>query len=135
MNVATSSVRAWVAPAFIKLAVLYFFIGVVLGNYMGATMDFGLRTVHAHINLLGWASLALAGVIYTVYPSAANSRLAVWHFWIAAFVLPVMFVALAMFMRGAQAVGPVLGVTSAAMALAVLLFAVNVFRNVGPKPV
>lgn len=129
----TATARAWVAPAFIKLAVLYFVIGVVLGNYMGATMDFGLRTVHAHINLLGWASLALAGVIYTLHPAAASSRLAVWHFWIAAVVLPVMFVALALLMRGVQSIGPVLGITSAAMALAVLLFAVNVFRNVGPR--
>lgn len=125
--------RAWLAPAFLKLAVLYFVIGVILGNYMGATMDFGLRTVHAHINLLGWASLALAGLIYTLHPLAANSPLAVWHFWIAAIVLPVLFIALAMMMRGSQAVGPVVGIASAAMGLAVLLFAVNVFRNVRPQ--
>lgn len=129
----TNASRAWLAPAFLKLAVLYFVIGVALGNYMGATMDFGLRTVHAHINLLGWASLALAGVIYTAYPAAANSRLAVWHFWIAAVVLPFLFVALAMMMRGSQAAGPVVGIGSAAMGLAVLLFAINVFRNVTPR--
>lgn len=129
----SSSARAWLAPAFIKLAVLYFTIGVVLGNYMGATLDFALRTVHVHINLLGWASLALAGLIYTLYPVAANSRLALWHFWIATVVLPVFFIALAMMMRGVKGVEPVVGIAAAAMGLAVVLFAVNVFRNVGPR--
>ena len=125
--------RTWLAPAFIKFAVLYFLIGVLLGNYMGATLDFALRSVHAHINLLGWASLALAGVIYALYPRAADSPLARWHFWIAVVTLPVMFVALALYMRGVQPVGPLLGATSAAMAVAVLLFAINVFRNVNAK--
>lgn len=132
MSITTT--RAWLAPAFIKLSVLYFVIGVVLGNYMGATMDFGLRSVHAHVNLLGWASLGLAGVIYTLYPLAANSRLAMLHFWLANLSLPVMIIALTLFMRGVTSVGPLLGITSAVMGVAVLLFAANVFRNVGPKP-
>ena len=134
MSVATSSARAWVAPAFIKLAVFYFVIGVVLGNYMGKTLDYTLHSVHAHINLLGWASLGLAGVIYALYPKAANSRLAVWHFWISAVLLPVMFIALALFKQGNGAIIPVLGISSVVMGFGILLFAVNVFRNVGPKP-
>lgn len=133
MNTAVAN-RAWVAPAFIKLAVLYFVIGVVMGNYMGKTLNYALQSVHAHLNLLGWASLALAGVIYAVWPSAGQSRLAVWHFWLSAVLLPVMFIALAMYKTGNAAVAPVLGISSIAMAVAILLFAVNVFRNVGPKP-
>lgn len=133
MNTAVAT-RAWVAPAFIKLAVLYFVIGVLLGNYMGKTLDYTLHTVHAHINLLGWASLALAGVIYAVYPRAGESRLAVWHFWLSAILLPVMFIALAMYKSGNAGAIPVLGISSIAMAVAIVLFAVNVFRNVGPRP-
>jgi cbb3-type cytochrome oxidase subunit 1 len=38
--------------------------------------------VHAHVLLLGWASLALAGVVYHLYPAAAGTRLARWHFWL-----------------------------------------------------
>ena len=132
MNTAVAS-RAWVAPAFIKLAVVYFVIGVVLGNYMGKMLDFTLQSVHAHINLLGWASLALAGVIYALYPAAGTSRLAVWHFWFSVVLLPVMFVALAMFKKGYGAAIPVLGISSVVMAVAILLFAVNVFRNVNAK--
>lgn len=127
----TTNARAWIAPAFMKIAVLYFLVGVVLGNVMGASMDFALRPVHAHINLLGWVSLALAGVVYTLYPAAGRNRLALFHFWIANISLPVMMVSLAFFATGSGgAVGPVLGISSAVMALAVLLFVVNVFRNV-----
>lgn len=127
---AAVSARAWVAPMFLKLAVVYFVIGVVMGNYMGARMDFALSPVHAHINLLGWVSLALAGVIYTLYPRAGAHWMAVWHFWLANLSLPVMMVALAFFLRGSQAAGPVLGITSGIMAIAVILFGANVLRNV-----
>jgi len=133
MAIATYPARAWVAPAFIKVAVLYFALGVLLGNYMGAKLDFSLSSVHAHINLLGWVSLALAGVVYTLYPVAGKSRLALFHFWLANLALPIMMVTLALFMTGTRSVGPLLGIGSAVMGLAVLLFAVNVFRNVRPK--
>lgn len=131
MTEATTS-RAWLAPAFIKLAVVYFVVGVALGNYMGAALDLSLRTVHAHINLLGWVSLALAGVVYTLYPVAGRSALALWHFWLANLALPVLLVALALMLRGTQAAGPVVGISAAVVGIAVLLFAVNVLRNVRP---
>ena len=41
-------------------------------------------SVHTHINLVGWASLALFGVIYRLYPELAASRLALVHFWLSA---------------------------------------------------
>lgn len=48
----------------IKAAVVYFIMGVGLGIYMGASGDHLYVPVHAHFNLLGWASLALVGLIY-----------------------------------------------------------------------
>jgi hypothetical protein len=42
---------------------------------------FILAPVHAHLLLLGWASLALAGIIYHLYPAAGTTRLARIHFW------------------------------------------------------
>ncbi len=33
--------------------------GVTMGIVMGITHDFALAPVHVHLNLLGWASLAL----------------------------------------------------------------------------
>lgn len=128
-----ATARTWVAPAFLKLAVLYFVIGVLLGNYMGARSDFSLMPVHAHVNLLGWVSLALAGIVYSLYPRSGASRLAVWHFWLANLSLPVMMIALALFLRATPGAGPVLGIASATMGVGVILFGINVFRNVAPR--
>ena len=47
----------------IKAAVVYLVLGVGLGIYMGASGDHVMVPVHAHFNLLGWASLAPLGWI------------------------------------------------------------------------
>jgi hypothetical protein len=38
----------------IKMSVIYFAIGVLLGYYMSISHSHDLAPVHAHINLLGW---------------------------------------------------------------------------------
>ena len=63
----------------LKLAVLYLILGIALGIAMGASQNFTLRPVHAHINLLGWTTMALAGLIYSVFPKAGESGLARLH--------------------------------------------------------
>ena len=40
--------------------------GMMLGEYMGANNDFTLAPLHAHINLLGWVTLALFGTFYAL---------------------------------------------------------------------
>lgn len=116
--------------ALLRWSILYFILGVVLGIYMSITNDFVIRPVHVHVNLLGWVSLALAALIYKAYPAAAASPLARWHFWISIVASPVLLAALYAFLRGNTAIEPALGIGSMALGLAVLLLAVNVFRNV-----
>jgi hypothetical protein len=70
--------------AFILLASACLIVGVCLGIYMGVNEDLQLVAVHTHINLVGWASLALFGVIYRLYPELAASRLARAQFWLSA---------------------------------------------------
>jgi hypothetical protein len=60
----------------IRIAALYLVVGVAMGIVMGITQKFTLVPVHAHINLLGWASLGIMGVIYHAYPAAAQTLLA-----------------------------------------------------------
>lgn len=64
--------------AFICLvtASLYALIGMAGGIFMGITHDHTLSPAHAHLNLVGWASVALFGLYYHVVPAAAASRLA-----------------------------------------------------------
>ncbi|HYF53272.1 MAG TPA: hypothetical protein VEA41_03340 [Salinarimonas sp.] len=69
---------------FLVLAAACLIVGVGMGIAMGIAHDFQLSPVHAHLNLLGWTSLALFGLAYRAYPELARSRLAGAHFATAA---------------------------------------------------
>jgi len=65
---------------FLLLATLLLLAGAALGISMGASENFQLTPVHAHLNLVGWASLAVFGLVYRAYPMLAERRLALFHF-------------------------------------------------------
>lgn len=113
----------------LKLAILYLIVGVGLGIAMGASEDFTLRPVHAHINLLGWATMALAGLIYSVYPEAGMSRLAKVHFWLNNVSLPTMIIALSFVVSGQKQLVPLLAIGEILAAIGILIFAANIFLN------
>jgi hypothetical protein len=113
----------------LKLAVVYLILGISLGIAMGASQNFTLRPVHAHINLLGWTTMALAGLIYSVFPKAGESRLARLHFWLLNLALPVMMSALGLLLFGQVGVAPVLALAEIVAALGIVAFAVNMFIN------
>jgi hypothetical protein len=69
---------------FLLLATVLLVCGAVLGIVMGAREDFQLTPVHAHLNLAGWASLALFGLTYRTYPELAATKLARYHFIVSA---------------------------------------------------
>ena len=69
---------------FLLLATILLICGAVLGIVMGAQENFQLTPVHAHLNLAGWASLALFGLTYRAYPQLAATRLAGLHFVVSA---------------------------------------------------
>ena len=110
----------------ILAAVVYFCLAIMLGVFMGASHDHSLMPVHAHINLLGWVSMTLIGVIYHFFPQAGASRTATVQFWLHNVALVVMMVSLSVLLRGNEQVEPVVGMSSLAMLVAVLLFAGNV---------
>ncbi|RPF54329.1 hypothetical protein EDC24_1526 [Aquisalibacillus elongatus] len=115
-----------------RLSVLYFLIGVLMGQYMSQAQDYVLTGVHVHINLIGWVSFALAGVIYKLYPDAANNWMAKGHFWLHTIGLPLFMYALAQYIQGADFAGFVAFgmMMSYAIILGVVLFVINVFVNV-----
>ena len=59
------------------MAVLYGLGGMVMGEIMAASGDHSQMPVHAHINVLGWVSLAIFGFFYKTHPAAAEGKLAV----------------------------------------------------------
>jgi hypothetical protein len=114
---------------FIYTAVAFFVVGVSLGMYMGANKDFRFTHVHAHINLLGWVALGLAGLLYHVHPHLQKSWLAHAHYWLHSIGLIVFM--------GGFAYGTITGefafipvaIGSSMVAWGVLLFAINVFAR------
>ncbi|GGX76002.1 cytochrome-c oxidase [Massilia dura] len=118
----------------LKLAVSYLVIGVAMGIAMGASHDFTLRPVHAHVNLLGWTTLALSGIIYTVFPQAGSTKLARVHFWLLNGALPVMMGSLAyILLTSDMQILPALVISEIAAAVSILALTANIFLNLEAK--
>ena len=117
------------AAGLLKMAGLYLVLGLLLGTGMAITHQFDLRPVHTHINLLGWASMGLTGLIYHVAPHLAANRLARWHFWLHSLGLPLMMVGLGAYSLGYTQMEPVIGLGAIALMAGLTIFAGNVFRN------
>lgn len=117
--------------AYLKIASVYFTIGVLAGITMGIIHDFRLTSVHAHVNLLGWVSMALFGLIYHFYPKAANSKLAKTQFWLHNIGLPVMMGGIAtQILTGSNAALPVAIIGSIILVVGVILFMINLFKHI-----
>jgi hypothetical protein len=114
-----------------RLSALYFAIGVMLGVAMGASGDHSLFAVHAHVNLLGWVSMALFGIIGTAHPSITEGRAAAVQFWMYNIGVPVMLGALTLRLKGFAAIEPLIGVASILVGCSVLLFVWLVFSRIG----
>jgi hypothetical protein len=111
---------------FLLLATVLLICGATLGIVMGAREDFQLVPVHAHLNLAGWASLALFGLTYRAYPQLAATRLAAYHFAVSAIasVLLPIGIGLAVLRNS-----PGLAIVSSILwLLGVLMFLVQVVR-------
>ena len=97
---------------------------------MGLTQKFVLVPVHAHLLLLGWASLALAGLVYHIYPAASTTRLARFHFWLHNIGLPLFMVGLGFLLTGTESVFVLVLVSAVAVIVGLVLFAANVLLNI-----
>ncbi|ASK60947.1 cytochrome-c oxidase [Virgibacillus phasianinus] len=116
----------------IKIAVVYFLIGISLGLYMSAAHVFNLATVHVHINLLGWVSLSIAGIFYILFPNLTRTSAARIHFWLHNIGLPIMMASIALAILGAgqifflfATIGGILTV------LGIFFFGYNILQNLG----
>ncbi|MFK2826640.1 cytochrome-c oxidase [Bacillus sp. B190/17] len=114
----------------IKISVVYFAIGVLLGYYMSVVHSYDLAGVHVHVNLLGWAALMLVGILYHIFPNLAHNGMAKAHFWLHNIGLPVMMISLSLLLtteKSAYTAGVATGATLTV--LGILLFVVNVLTN------
>jgi hypothetical protein len=112
---------------FILIGLLYGTFGVAFGIWMGIHERFELAPIHAHVNLVGFASMVLFGLLYRAFPALAMSRLAAWHF-IIYMLGAILFVAGLPLAVAHQTIAlAVIG--SLAVLLGFLVFLANFFIN------
>jgi FtsH-binding integral membrane protein len=111
----------------IKIAAIYLVIGMTLGVGMGISHNFLFRSVHAHINLLGWASIAVAALVFHVFPDTARTRLATAWFWTYNLSVPLCLAALALVISGHTWAAPALVAGELGIWSSGVIFAVNLF--------
>lgn len=117
------------ARLWMLIAAVYLIVGVTFGIGMAAMQKFEFAPVHAHINLLGWATMGLSGLIYDRFPKAGGSRLGVLHFWSFNLLTPVLLAGLVFMFAGHPELEPVMVVGSLGVLMSLLLFVVNLFLN------
>jgi peptidoglycan/LPS O-acetylase OafA/YrhL len=116
-----------VAFVFFLAAVLSVTGGMFWGLQMGASGDHSMMGAHAHLNLVGWATMALFGVYYRLTPQAARGWLPKVHAVLAIVGTGVLVSGVAIVTRGGSEMPAIVGgmVTFASM----LVFLFTVVRH------
>ena len=124
-----------VSAAFFAVAALLLLGGMALGQYMGATENFQLAPVHAHINLLGWVTMALYGTFYALTRGTMSDGLAWTNFVLSTVGVLTMIPTLTMLLTSGDSAkwGPIAGVTGGIAMLGLLVFMISVFRELFRK--
>lgn len=112
---------------FLRLGVLSALVGMTLGVWMGANENFALRPVHAHINLLGFASMMLFGLFYRAFPAAAKGLLPLAHFILSVLGFLILMPCLTLMMLQKPVFMPAMIASEIMLVGSMALFVVIVF--------
>jgi hypothetical protein len=127
-----------VSYAFFSLAALCGLVGTLWGEHMGRTNDHSTFVAHAHLNLVGWASMGVMGGFYALASRTYPPRLAWANFALQTLGAVCLTIAMLYLMAGVdRRFVPLAIVGSAATVLSMLLFLVAVlvsWRNEGRRP-
>lgn len=108
-------------------ALAFLVLGVAMGIAMGATDDFRLSHVHVHVNLLGWVTLGMVGLLYLVQPQLQHGRLPAAHYWLHTVGLLVFMGGFAWSALGGEFQALPVAAGASAVGLGTVLLAVHVF--------
>ncbi len=129
-----SNITVW----FIKCALGYFLLAVLIGVYMSyAGPVYPYMQIHAHFNLLGWMSMMVFGVAYHILPRFSgkplwSDRLSLAQLWLANIGLIGM--AIGWFVKGTSSSPTLLVAAAAAEGVSILFFVVNMFKTIKAAP-
>lgn len=113
---------------YLILGGLFGLSGMILGMAMGATENFTLAPVHAHINLLGFVALSLYGIVYGIDPEMGRTKLARIQFWCAAVGVLLLAIPLGFLLLGNKGAIPVLMIGELLTVTTLVLFLVNLWK-------
>ncbi len=127
-----SKITVW----FIRMAMIYFVIAMLLGIYMGAHgAVYPYKPIHTHFNLLGWMSMMIYGVAYHILPRFSgqalwSDRAATAQLWLSNIGLLGMTLGW-LLMGGGSAIFTVFAIVEA---VSIVLFVLNMFLTIKPAP-
>jgi hypothetical protein len=120
-----------ISAVLLRVSVILLLIGLSIGIGMAIQQDFRLMPMHAHLNLVGFVLMFVAGLYYRLVPASAALALAKAHavlHVIAAIVLPIGIGALTLYGPSYEIIAIV---GALVLLLAMILFAVVVYRMTG----
>lgn len=124
-----------ISAAFFLFGILCVLAGMVLGMQMGATENMTLGAAHAHLNLVGWATMALYGTFYALTRHNKLLWLPRINFALSALGTVVMVAYLVMFLNNGNDQRYVTGmiVGEVLTLLGALTFAISAVREMFRK--
>lgn len=130
----------WFAKGFVKAALVWLGLGVTVGVTMAVHPEMtAYRTVHLHMNLLGFVSMMIYGVSYHVMPrftgnAIHNVRIAVAQLWLANTGLALLTGGFAVRANGWPASTHLLAIGGVMGAVAAYCFIYNIWRTLEGSP-
>ena len=118
----------FVSNNFLRLGALSALVGMSLGVWMGANQDFVLRPVHAHINLVGFASMMLFGLFYRAFPAAGRGWLPMGHFVLSVIGFLILMPSLTLMLLGKPLFMPGMIASEFMLVASMALFVIIVFK-------
>jgi hypothetical protein len=112
---------------YVVIGIFYLVAGMVLGIVMGMRQDFQLAPVHAHLNLVGFVSHSVFGLVHRAWPALRTGAIAAVQFWLFVVGTPLFVAGIAISILGGLIWLAVVGSTLALVGA--LLFLVMMLRG------
>lgn len=123
--------------AFFAAAALYAMVGVLWGLAMSIGKDHATYSAHAHLNLLGWVSLALMGTFYALLGQGVANWVKLVNFSLSNLGVVCMISGLYLYLgqKGPPSIfGPLLAVGGLSVVAGFLVFGFTVISGLIRKP-
>lgn len=116
-----------ISHLYFRTAIVFLIVGVAIGLQMSITGVHDVIGAHAHVNLLGWVTMAIFGVYYALNPAKAERRLAMVQYGVYTLGVAVLVPSLYLLLKGNAALEPLVAAASLVTFAGILLFAVVIF--------